>query len=31
MATPDEPIRNGKIVSLHNLFTDVDEIDAFYK
>ena len=24
-------VRNGKIVSLHNLFTDVDEINAFYK
>ncbi len=24
-------VRNGKIVSLHNLFTDVDELDAFYK
>ena len=24
-------VRNGKIASLHNLFTDVDEVDAFYK
>ena len=24
-------VRDGKIASLHNLFTDVDEIDAFYK
>jgi ketosteroid isomerase-like protein len=23
-------VRNGKMVSLHNLFTDVDEIDAFF-
>jgi ketosteroid isomerase-like protein len=24
-------VRNGKIVSLHNLFTNQDEADAFYK
>ena len=24
-------VRNGRIASLHNLFTDVDEVDAFYK
>ncbi len=24
-------VRNGKIASLHNLFADVDEFDAFYK
>ena len=24
-------VRNGKIASLHNLFTDVDQVDAFYK
>jgi ketosteroid isomerase-like protein len=24
-------VRNGKIVSLHNVFTNQDEIDAFYK
>ena len=24
-------VRNDKIASLHNLFTDVDEVDAFYK
>jgi ketosteroid isomerase-like protein len=24
-------IRNGKLVSLHNLFTDLDEVDEFYK
>ena len=24
-------VRTGRIASLHNLFTDVDEVDAFYK
>ena len=24
-------VRNGKIASLHNLFTDVEQVDAFYK
>ena len=24
-------VRNGKIASLHNLFADVDEFDAFYE
>ena len=24
-------VRNGKIASLHNLFVDLAEVDAFYK
>ena len=24
-------VRNGKIVSLHNLFADLAEVDAFYE
>jgi len=24
-------VRNGKIVSLDNLFADLDEVDAFYQ
>jgi ketosteroid isomerase-like protein len=24
-------VRDGKMVSLHNLFTDLDEVDAFYE